>query len=248
MNRRDIELLSAYLDGELKPADSAKIEKRLKSDLELDSALSDLRSTRSLLRRLPMRKAPRNFTLTRRMVGQNPPLPRSYSFFSFATSFAVLLLFFSFAANAVSYQSAQPLGFGRGGGNGTESEAFAEAPAMEEPAAPAPAEAAMPEAPAAPAEPAADNAEPSIAAAQPLATAMPTEEVARIMETPSQKNGEGNAMEQTQPSVPDESLTSPTPVAQPFVSKGWQIGLALAAVVGALLMLLMKHFSANRWK
>jgi len=245
MNRRDIELLSAYLDGELKPADSAKIEKRLNSDPELDSALSDLRSTRSLLRRLPMRKAPRNFTLTRSMVGQNPPLPRSYSFFRLATSLATLLLFISFAANAVAYQSAQPLGFGRGGGGGAEAESFAEAPAMEEPAAPAP---EMPAQPAAPEEPAADNAEPSIAAAQPLATDMPTEEVARIMETPSQKIEIGGGFEQTQPDSPDVSLTSSTPVTQPLISRAWQIGLALAAVVSALLMFLMKQLSANRWK
>ena len=76
MNRRDTEKLSAYLDGELKPSDSTKLEARLKTDPELASVLNDIRATRTLLRKLPSRKAPRNFTLTRKMVGQNPPLPR----------------------------------------------------------------------------------------------------------------------------------------------------------------------------
>src|SRR5512139_2880757 len=78
MNNRDIELLSAYLDGELKPSHSIKLEARLKTDPELASVLNDLRVTRTLLRKLPSRKAPRNFTLTRKMVGLNPPLPRTY--------------------------------------------------------------------------------------------------------------------------------------------------------------------------
>ena len=75
MNRRDIELLSSYLDGQLSPSDSARLETRLIREPELRSVLRDLRSGRSVLRQLPMRKAPRNFTLTPKMVGKNPPLP-----------------------------------------------------------------------------------------------------------------------------------------------------------------------------
>ena len=64
MNQRDLELLSSYLDGQLKPSDSARLEARLSSDADLRSVLDDLRAARGLLRQLPMRKAPRNFTLT----------------------------------------------------------------------------------------------------------------------------------------------------------------------------------------
>jgi anti-sigma factor RsiW len=88
MNRRDLELLSSYLDGQLKPSDSARLEARLASDPGLRAVLDDLRAARGLLRQLPMRKAPRNFTLTPKMVGKNPPLPRSYPAFRFVTALA----------------------------------------------------------------------------------------------------------------------------------------------------------------
>lgn len=51
MNQRDLELLSSYLDGQLSPSDSARLEGRLKTDLQLASVLNDLRATRTLLRR-----------------------------------------------------------------------------------------------------------------------------------------------------------------------------------------------------
>lgn len=139
MNRRDLELLSSYLDGQLKPSDSARLESRLSSDPSLRAVLDDLREARSLLRRLPSRKAPRNFTLTRKMVGQNPPMPRAYPMFRFVTVLATLLLFFTFGLNfAPQLASQAPMnGMGRGGG---EPELFAaEAPATEEPAAEPPA-------------------------------------------------------------------------------------------------------------
>jgi len=148
MNRRDIELLSAYLDGELKPSELAKMEARLNSDPELESEMRGMRATRALLRKLPSRKAPRNFTLTRKMVGQNPPLPRTYPVFRWATIAATLLFFFTIGINSFSTQmSSQNVAFGIGGsGGGGDTEQYAEsAPAMEapaeEPAAPpAPAE------------------------------------------------------------------------------------------------------------
>ena len=144
MNQRDVELLSAYLDGELKPSESARLESRLNSDPELVSVLDDLRATRTLLRRLPQRRAPRNFTLTRKMAGQNPPLPRAYPIFRYVTALAMLLLFFTFGLNSFSAQLAAAPAVGMGGGGGVnETESFAaqeaspatEAPALEAPAA-----------------------------------------------------------------------------------------------------------------
>jgi len=219
MNRRDIEFLSAYLDGKLKSSDSVKLEARLKTDPELASVLNDLHVTRTLLRKLPSRKAPRNFTLTRKMVGQNPPLPRVYPVFRFATSIATLLLIFSFAANAFAPQFSQPYNLGRGGGSDTES--FAEsAPAME--------------APAGVAEPNSDLASQSI-------DTSPAEDATRIMETPSEKiGGEETAVEQPNLVQAQEEA--------PFVSSVWQVGLAVIATLGALLMGLMRQFSARRWK
>jgi len=239
MNRRDIELLSAYLDGELKPSDLTKLEARLKSDPELATVLNDLRATRTLLRKLPTRKAPRNFTLTRQMAGQNPPLPRTYPIFRLATVVATLLFFLSFGINTFGTQMASQsmFGIGGGGGGGGEVESYAaEAPAMEAPAAPAPAE---------PAAPSADSA------LAPQATEVPpSEEAARIVETPAEKNGEGeNVVGQGQPPVPEEALqSSEVQNTPPLVSSVWQIGLAVAAVIGALLMGLLRQLSARRWK
>jgi len=252
MNRRDIELLSAYLDGELKPSDSTRLETRLKTDPELASVLNDLRATRTLLRKLPSRKAPRNFTLTRKMAGQNPPLPRTYPIFRLATVVATLLFFFSFGLNFMGSQLAsQPPGFGMGGGGGGEAESYAvqEAPAMEEPAAaapmaPAPAEPAMP----APTE---SNAEEPLVSAAPQATEVsPSEDSARIVETPVSKTTEGeNATGQEQsPAQEDMLREDQVPSQHQLVSSAWQIGLLVIAVISALLMGLVRQVSARRWK
>lgn len=109
MNQHDIELLSTYLDGGLKPSDSARLESRLASDPSLASTLDAMRASRALLRRMPKRRAPRNFMLTRKMVGLKPPLPRSYPVFKFATAFAAFLFFLSFfAPRAMSFGAAAP--------------------------------------------------------------------------------------------------------------------------------------------
>lgn len=139
-NFNAIEQLSSYLDGQLNPADSARLESRISADPGLASALTDLRAARGLLRKMPSRKAPRNFTLTRKMVGFKPPLPQSYSFFRFSSAIAAVLLLFTFAANSLtgtSFGAAAPLaqdayGFGGGGGgsDATEAPAAAEAPAL----------------------------------------------------------------------------------------------------------------------
>jgi len=249
MNRRDIELLSAYLDGELKPSDSTRLEARLKTDPELASVLTDLRATRTLFRKLPLRKAPRNFTLTRKLAGQNPPLPRTYPIFRLATVVATLLFFFSFGINSFGSQLAsQAPAFGMGGGGGeAESYAAQESPAMEEPAAAAP----MAPAPAEP-EAANDSAngadEPSLAQVSQGTEVPPTEDAMRIAETPMAKAGEGeNVVEQ--PSVQEDALTREQTSSQPLlISSVWQVGLLVVAVISALLMGLMRQFSARRWK
>jgi len=223
MNQRDVELLSAYLDGELKPSDSARLEARLKTDRELVSVMDDLRAARNLLRRLPQRRAPRNFTLTRKMVGQNPPMPRAYSGFRFATALATLLFVFTFGVNFMASQLAAAPATGMGGGGDVssfaqEAPAAAEVPATEAPATEAPAELA------------------------PMPTQQPpSEDSVRSAETPTGKNGGvGNANGQDQPQVPNE--------AQVPVSSVWQIALAGIAVFGALFMLLIRQSAFRRWR
>jgi hypothetical protein len=222
MKQRDLELLSSYLDGQLSPSDSARLESRLASDRNLRAVMDDLREARSLLRRLPSRKAPRNFTLTRKMVGQNPPMPRAYSAFRFVTTLATLLLFFTVGLNFLAPQLAsQAPVFGQGGGGGDVETFAAEVPATEAPAT---------EAPAAPS-----------AELVPLPTATLSEEDSeRIAETPAEKNGLAD-----ESAVGDAAQTQNVP---PFVPSTWQVVLAGIVVIGASLMILMRQLAINRWR
>jgi hypothetical protein len=158
INFHDIEQLSAYLDGQLNRSDSARLESRISLEPEFASVLNDIRAARGILRKLPARKAPRNFRLTRKMVGLRPPLPQSYSFFRFSTAVATVILLITFAANTfvprISFGAAAPVaqeayGFGGGGGGceqpgpcppasvlATEAPAATEAPSRELAAAP----------------------------------------------------------------------------------------------------------------
>ena len=112
MNPRDLELLSAYLDGQLSPSDSARLESRISSDPSLRTALDNLRSTRSLLRQLPSRRAPHNFTLTPQMAGVKPPTPRLVPVFRFASVAATFLFIIMFLINGLfSFAASTPAAF-----------------------------------------------------------------------------------------------------------------------------------------
>jgi hypothetical protein len=249
MKQRDIELLSSYLDGQLSSVDTAHLEARLRTDPDLRSVLQDLRGARSLLRQLPMRKAPRNFTLTPKMVGKNPPLPRSYPVFKFSAALATILLFFTMGLNVLGPQLvAQPAAFGMGGGGGapetfastlaTEAPAIAAAPAGTEPPA------AATEAPA---------QEPSVAMApQPTATAVAAAQDAnstRVMETAvSKQSGTDtqNAAESGLAQQPPQAAAEPAQ-ANP-VSPAWQWLLAGIALISLFTMAVMRQLAASRWR
>ncbi len=134
---RDVERLSAYLDGELSQAERARLESRLARDAGLSAALDELRATRALLRRTPRRRAPRSFILTPKMASLRPPLPRAVPVLRWATAVATLLLFVTFAGNllgpialgaqAPAPQEMAPAYGGGVGGGPAETEAAAEA-------------------------------------------------------------------------------------------------------------------------
>lgn len=166
---RDLTELSAYLDGELNASAQQRMKNRLARDPELASALDDLRLSRSILRRTPKRRAPRNFSLSPQMVAKRPPLPRLVPALNYASLAAMLLFLFSFLA---------PIGLG---GNAAQApEMLAAAPmAMAESTA---AESAME---LAPAPPAADSVMEEAPAAEAEAPAGMTAEKAYAEEAPA---------------------------------------------------------------
>ncbi len=103
---RDLEQLSAYLDGALSPRELAELKPRLEAERELADTFKELQRTRAALRRAPQRRVPRSFTLTHQMLGS-----RRLSIFSgwtslnFASAVATLLLAFAligdFSTNVV---------------------------------------------------------------------------------------------------------------------------------------------------
>jgi hypothetical protein len=97
LSSRDWEYLSAYLDRQLNPKETALLEARLSADPVLSAALGELQRTRNALRSLPRLRAPRNFTLTPQMIGQRSPLRSRPAgqlapVFGFASALATFLL------------------------------------------------------------------------------------------------------------------------------------------------------------
>jgi anti-sigma factor RsiW len=133
---RDLERLSAYLDGQLSQSDRTRLENRIKSDPALAGGLEELRQARAFLRRTPQRRAPRNFILTPKMAGIRPPVPRVVPLLSWASAAAMLLFIFTLGAGLVGQ-----LSFGAAAtvlSPNTFAGAYSAAPATQAPATVAP--------------------------------------------------------------------------------------------------------------
>jgi hypothetical protein len=249
---REIELLSAYLDGQLSPSESARLEARLASDPELASVFDDLRAARGILRKLPSRKAPRNFTLTCQMVGLKPPLPRSYSFFRLSTAFATLLLTLTFAANLAvpRLRYVGPINTGWGGGYGggpaesapmlaAEAPAATEALAVMEEAIPAMTQTPVP-------------------TMEALAPALEMEAMPTLMadsaatEAPTAKQMESPPEAAAQPPVEDqagaESVAAEPAQSQPLIPVAWQVALFILLLLSGLTAFLLRRSAIQKWK
>jgi anti-sigma factor RsiW len=223
---RDIELLSSHLDGQLSPSDSARLESRLKSDPQLAAAFEDLRLARGILRKVPARKSPRNFTLTRRMVGARPPLPRAYGFFRFSSALATMLLVATVALNMLSnvrigVASFVPQG-GGGYGGGGQGDSFA---AQEAPAAT--------EAPSATEAPAAEMLPlPTMAAPEAADTAREQATATPQLEAPKQPEGE------VQSGLERDQVPFQIP---------WQLVLLAISVICGLIAYAMNRSAKQKW-
>lgn len=98
--RRDLEALSAYLDGELGAEKARHLETRLEQDQELRAALVELRSVRDAVRGLPSLHPPRSLVLTPDKVGRSAVL-RAYPALRLATALATTAFLFVSGANVV---------------------------------------------------------------------------------------------------------------------------------------------------
>ena len=92
---KEFEQLSAYLDGLGSVRERTAIEKQLQTRPEYRQTLDELRQMRTLVRNLPARKVPHNFTLTRAMA-QEQRLPRFIPFLKFSSVLSALVMVFLF--------------------------------------------------------------------------------------------------------------------------------------------------------
>ncbi len=98
ISTRDYEQLSAYIDGQLAPGERRKLEERINARPDLKVALEEINQTRALIRMVPRRRAPRNFTLTPSMVEDiqkqraRRPMFGLFPALSFASALATLVL------------------------------------------------------------------------------------------------------------------------------------------------------------
>jgi hypothetical protein len=95
---RELEQLSAFLDGELNETEQKQIESRLASEAELHEVYEGLRKTKLLFSRLRRVRAPRSFALTPEMVKVRKQKRPFFTGVRWATSAAAILLVVIFGA------------------------------------------------------------------------------------------------------------------------------------------------------
>lgn len=222
---RDVEQLSALLDGQMHPQEAERWRARMDSDPELAALYRQLAQSRALLRKLPARRAPRNFTLTPQMAGVRAPTPRAVPFFRFAAAFASLLLVLTVAVNRLAPLSAAPAPvaaplYGVGGG-----------PMPEAPETPAATESPLRSA-RAPEEPATlQKASP----AYPEGDALPTAETMRSLAVLPTEPVEAQPQLYAAEEAPQFAVAAPAPTPTPWQVSAWLQGfLLVVAVVSGL--------------
>lgn len=92
----DWQLLSAYLDNQLSDREKRQVDERLQTDLECRQTLDSLRRTSILLHSLPVRRVPRNFTLSAQSLPKKL-IPSFLGVLRYSSAAAALLLVAAFA-------------------------------------------------------------------------------------------------------------------------------------------------------
>jgi hypothetical protein len=96
LTQKDWLLISAALDGRLSDAEITTFESRLNSDADFKSAFQEIQYTRRLLRSLPPKRAPRNFTLSAQYAKKRSlkwGLNRFFGLASAASAVALAVIF-----------------------------------------------------------------------------------------------------------------------------------------------------------
>lgn len=96
---RDLEALSAYLDGVLSGKERERLETRIQRDQELQDKLEQLQRTMTTMRSLPVLRAPRNYYLTPEMVGEKQRPRRAFPVLRFVSALATLLFVLVFLSD-----------------------------------------------------------------------------------------------------------------------------------------------------
>jgi hypothetical protein len=132
------ESLSAYIDGELSPGESARVEKHLQECRACGENLATLRQTVGLLRELPVLPAPRSFAV-RPVAARAKPARAApswgYGLLKGATAMAALMLVLLFGGDLALNFVGPSLGF-----PAAQAPEVAWAPSLEPGLAPAPSE------------------------------------------------------------------------------------------------------------
>jgi anti-sigma factor RsiW len=91
LSPKDWQQISEYLDDQLTPKEKNRLEERIRVRPELRNGLEELRHTRLVLRSVPKRRAPHNFTLTPEMVRPRS-ISRLFPVLSFSSALATILI------------------------------------------------------------------------------------------------------------------------------------------------------------
>lgn len=103
--KKEIEMLSAYVDGTLSSHEKSVLEKRLSENSALRTLLTDFQWQKKALNSQPKLRAPRNFTLTPAMVGvssEQTYSQRKFSVFGFVSALAVMIFAIVLTADFMS--------------------------------------------------------------------------------------------------------------------------------------------------
>lgn len=99
LSTRDLERISAYLDKELSSGENAVFEQRLHNEPALSRAVTELRTTRILLRRAPQRGVPKSFAIRPESVLGRKTVIGAWTRFNLISAAATFLLVLVFAGD-----------------------------------------------------------------------------------------------------------------------------------------------------